>query len=881
MQGQKKPFDTEVAPLLAANLQSIPAATHPDKARFIHDFIESQRQYLARYTSEGRTVITAWDRDSPAVGGTPTRKNTSREILASAFDTPILKPRVPLALDVESVVPSHGEIEASAGCAKTSRSKTRRSKTSETPEQVIWSQSQKENVPKAGSKRRSEHRGHAEIDKAVPGTVNKQLTLDRYATKAEAKSKRTSKKRQHSPDASDPEHSTRLAERRERRRTKRAIVAPKGLVAALSDGESDSTSGRREVTKGKRKKKSTSLAAGLALMHGFTAKNIGKNRLTTQPEQRNGVFVKGKASANVPVAPFKTKRDVLSKGFSESDFLNKTKRSPRPRGNAFDETSDSSSRHPSSGSDVDLEEPVQGRLKHRSSEKAQQSKTNHLPSEINESGLVEVEQQSGTSIAQTKKGTTRSASIVWDIEMDGKSLPSGDSECNSADKAEAGTVVLNTQSKKWSETLANPAMRSTSMIEGGQKEEQVKNLDATVDRSSAVSLRPSESASQLPRYPLSAAIQPSVSRFFAPLPVTPLERAHVNALCAVEGETGPPSSPLQSTVRFNSPPIEDSMEQCCQPLSQLSNAPEVVESLSSNAVPRAAVRTSPASITMSALDQELWALDDGDYGLLYAARRQESSTQYVCEQDVQLSVLLESRVSAQDTRQLSDGSMDLFDNAGLIPELSELAFTAPEVHRWCGQQERMNWQEQYLDHATVDADSGASWHADLFDGEVQFEGWNDAVGIDETAMVLGSQIGSEDALSYVDGEVAEDELCFSLSSDELPDGGHCGRALRGQMTNWREFYEGGGEEQNSDVPLRPQTASSWCSVASEPPMSYSPSAIASEVSTVASLVPKFDQGRDLLLGLSEQSDNRNPYSIANIEEDVARSLRGHWLPQRL
>lgn len=72
-----------------------------------------------------------------------------------------------------------------------------------------------------------------------------------------------------------------------------------------------------KTTKGK-KKKSTSLAAGLALMHGFTAKNIGRNRLTVrelllysalltygptycqvQPERRNGVFSKGKASAKV------------------------------------------------------------------------------------------------------------------------------------------------------------------------------------------------------------------------------------------------------------------------------------------------------------------------------------------------------------------------------------------------------------------------------------------------------------------------------------------------------------------------------------------------------------------------------------------------------
>lgn len=73
-----------------------------------------------------------------------------------------------------------------------------------------------------------------------------------------------------------------LAERRERRRVKRAIVAPKALIDAASDEEDGSDSGAMKATKAtkQRKKKSTSLAAGLALMHGFTAKNIGKNRLT-------------------------------------------------------------------------------------------------------------------------------------------------------------------------------------------------------------------------------------------------------------------------------------------------------------------------------------------------------------------------------------------------------------------------------------------------------------------------------------------------------------------------------------------------------------------------------------------------------------------------
>ena len=65
---------------------------------------------------------------------------------------------------------------------------------------------------------------------------------------------------------------------------KRAIVAPKAAIDPASDKEDSSTSvdpkTKRGIMVNKNKRKSTSLAAGLALMHGFAAKNVGKNRLT-------------------------------------------------------------------------------------------------------------------------------------------------------------------------------------------------------------------------------------------------------------------------------------------------------------------------------------------------------------------------------------------------------------------------------------------------------------------------------------------------------------------------------------------------------------------------------------------------------------------------
>lgn len=79
-----------------------------------------------------------------------------------------------------------------------------------------------------------------------------------------------------------------LAARRERRRAKKAIVDPKPIPAASvssvgsEDGDRDYAVKGLEQKKGK-KGKALKIPAGLALMHGFSAQNIGKNRLTVSP----------------------------------------------------------------------------------------------------------------------------------------------------------------------------------------------------------------------------------------------------------------------------------------------------------------------------------------------------------------------------------------------------------------------------------------------------------------------------------------------------------------------------------------------------------------------------------------------------------------------
>jgi hypothetical protein len=78
---------------------------------------------------------------------------------------------------------------------------------------------------------------------------------------------------------------TGLTERRERKRAKRAIVDPK----ELEDDENENSSPLPE--KKTKKAKKSKIPAGLALMHGFTATNVGKNRLTVSSDDCPLIFV--------------------------------------------------------------------------------------------------------------------------------------------------------------------------------------------------------------------------------------------------------------------------------------------------------------------------------------------------------------------------------------------------------------------------------------------------------------------------------------------------------------------------------------------------------------------------------------------------------------
>jgi hypothetical protein len=107
-----------------------------------------------------------------------------------------------------------------------------------------------------------------------------------------------------------------LLERRERKRIKRAIVQPK---EPSEHGTASSNGDPKQRKRTKAKGKKSKVPSGFALMHGFTATNVGKNRLTVnvidcpyhinlngsklKPPSNVGVFKKGKASFNAKIKP--------------------------------------------------------------------------------------------------------------------------------------------------------------------------------------------------------------------------------------------------------------------------------------------------------------------------------------------------------------------------------------------------------------------------------------------------------------------------------------------------------------------------------------------------------------------------------------------------
>ncbi|KAG2077498.1 hypothetical protein BDR04DRAFT_1088546 [Suillus decipiens] len=348
------------------------------KNDYIQAYLDRQKVYVHSYSSEGINPHRLSINETPT--RTPRYEETKK--LKFGFDTPILVPRTAkpniVGTDKLSVV----------GLPAKAMQKAR--KTQKAPDSADISI--KENK----------------------GPVRAPLIT---AQRDNPSKRKRSKKKAEVPFVSEEEHEARLSERRERKRVKRDIVKPDTNVAMhISSPASEGEDNNLKIARKAGKQRSG--AAGLALLHGFSATNVGKNRLTLKPLASLGVFNKGKSSAKTKVYKAKVPAQKL---FSEIAFLYKTTKEHESR---VDESiiSCSSSRPPSAVKKIKI-------TNHHKDKKSTRSTSHH------------------SATPDLPRGST-AISEPWDIEFQSK-CPSSDSSCHQPGKSVAGTPVLDSHMASW------------------------------------------------------------------------------------------------------------------------------------------------------------------------------------------------------------------------------------------------------------------------------------------------------------------------------------------------------------------------------------------------------------------------------------------------
>ncbi|KAJ7638746.1 hypothetical protein FB45DRAFT_1054990 [Roridomyces roridus] len=424
--------------------ERLPGLPKLDKNQFISSYIQSQKANAKAYAEEGRTFVTSWNSNTTPKKAAPAPANVG-------FATPVLIARPPRVVVEE--VPRKEDAEPV------------------------------EKPPKKSSSKPSTKTVEKPVAEKLP--LSKKSSGKTTATKNTDKS--LSKKRVIEPEQ-DEDEAARLLERRERKRAKRAIVQPK----EPSEAETASSGKPKKKSKTAKEKKSK-VPAGFALMHGFSARNVGKNRLTLKPPSNVGVFKKGKASLNTKTKQ-KPKQRHGGKPFSELGFLRNAKKAP---------VSDTSSDPDNDSVSTSVAEAKKKR------KKPMPCTTSQHPSEL-----------SKPSTSSPPKVRAPAESIIWDIESNAsQNLKSTKEGKPSQDEGTVfqGTVVLDARIPAW-----------------GQQDSAVESAPAIP---SSPSLRPSQSASQVGQH-LQAPAPEASSRYF---------QIHVTAP-PVKPQPEQPSKPASSVA---------------------------------------------------------------------------------------------------------------------------------------------------------------------------------------------------------------------------------------------------------------------------------------------------------------------------------------------
>ncbi|KIK98748.1 hypothetical protein PAXRUDRAFT_823528 [Paxillus rubicundulus Ve08.2h10] len=430
-----------------------------DKHRFVQDYVQQQQAYLSNYSADGLL------NDGT---GTPSKQLCSTQIDEFGFDTPVLRPRMSKVASCAQPTPQ----------PKRSREQRRDTKPNAPREK-------RPALPdRAPPSERAASGDHDDSDRE-----NQDPTTNKKDKGSRPKQKQTPSSL-HTND--ELEHAARLADRRERKRKKRAIVNP----PVDRDGETTSAKlSKAKKPKGKKEQKASTPAA-LALLHGFSATNVTKDRLTLKSAPSLGVFGKGKASVKTKVSVTK-KSAPRNKGFSEYTFLNKAKQ--RAAESSKDDSSVSSS--PSAPP------PKKIRITNydTSSRKKNANKAVGTPA-FNGPEPLSYE---------------RAKSEVWDIELQSQCpSPTSLHEVPRGSDAPGSSVVLDLRGSEWftardvAEGNANemktlesppfvqgqlrrPSTEQGSVLHGSELRSDARALPYDADASS---LHPSHSASQVGRH---------------------------------------------------------------------------------------------------------------------------------------------------------------------------------------------------------------------------------------------------------------------------------------------------------------------------------------------------------------------------------------------
>ncbi|KAK0206487.1 hypothetical protein DFS33DRAFT_592979 [Desarmillaria ectypa] len=397
---------------------------------------------------------------------------TQKEL--GGFDTPILKPRVP-----------------------------------QLPKSHIEFPQQKPRKPPPVTNTTDKHAKKPSKSQPKPDSSKKQV----YSS--------SSRKRK-AAEVSDTEQQARLKERRERRQAKRAVIRDKE-----SDARSEISDKDPIGCKGKQKKKKNKMPPGLALMHGFSATNIGKNRLTTQLPPMLGVFGRGKASKKAKISAKRT--DFRAIQFSEELFLNRPTNS-KPMHSARC--------HSSSPSDNDTDDirsfkssPTE---KHRNRKKDQKHATRRQKKDtaLKIEELSAPEEDSDAEVPSLNFSRKKKAlePEIWDIEKSDFVLPSkSHSPASSPAKV---SVVLDARCLHWASN-SSKVKDNQHHVSSSPVMSVSKSPLAQVDHNfSSPSLGPSQPASQQERYRHPVAL-PAVfvpSKYFpsASAPIVPSAPLKIN-----------------------------------------------------------------------------------------------------------------------------------------------------------------------------------------------------------------------------------------------------------------------------------------------------------------------------------------------------------------